>query len=135
MDKKPCGSCGAMALELTTKDLANTYKGETITVAHVRGWHCHECGECEFFDEAEADRFASETAKAMAAIDANMAKEIRAIRKRLGLKRAEAAKIFGGGVNAFSEYERGIRKPSTAMVLLMKLLSHHPELLQEIKAT
>ena len=134
MEKKQCGACGSMAMEQAEKDLTNTYKGKKITVPAVRGWHCAECGECEFMEETEAERFASETSEAMAAIDAGLAKEIRAIRKRLGLKQAEAAKLFGGGINAFSEYERGIRQPSKAMVILMNLLAHHPELLKEIKA-
>jgi len=134
METKQCGACGAVAMLATEKDLTNTYKGKKITVPAVRGWHCPACGECEFMEELEAERFASESAKAMAAIDAGLAKEIRAIRKRLGLKQAEAAKLFGGGINAFSEYERGIRQPSRAMVLLMNLLIHHPELLEEIKA-
>ena len=69
----------------------------------------------------------------MQVIDGKIAAEIRTIRKRLGLKQAEAAAIFGGGVNAFSEYERGLRQPGKATILLLKLLDHHPELLGKIK--
>ena len=39
----------------------------------------------------------------MRSVDALQATELRATRKRLGLKQAEAAAIFGGGINAFSK--------------------------------
>ena len=39
----------------------------------------------------------------MRSVDARQATELRATRKRLGLKQAEAAAIFGGGNNAFSK--------------------------------
>ena len=51
----------------------------------------------------------------------------------ISLKQAEAAAIFGGGINAFSEYERGIRQPAKSTVLLLKLLDRHPELLAEVR--
>lgn len=50
------------------------------------------------------------------------------------IKQSEAAALFGGGVNAFSEYERGIRKPGKSTLLLLKVLGQHPELLGEIRA-
>ena len=36
--------------------------------------------------------------------------------------------MFGGGINAFSEYERGIRQPAKSTVLL----DRNPELLAEV---
>jgi HTH-type transcriptional regulator / antitoxin MqsA len=53
----------------------------------------------------------------------------------LGLKQSVVAASFGGGVNAFSEYERGFRQPSKSTVLLLKLLDCPPELLGEIRTT
>jgi len=55
------------------------------------------------------------------------------VRRKLNLDQREAAEIFGGGVNAFSRYETGKTKPSLALVKLLKLLDHHPDLLAEIK--
>ena len=58
---------------------------------------------------------------------------IRNVRKKLGLKQAEAGKLFGGGVNAFSEYERGITQPHKSTIALLRLLNRHPELLNEVR--
>ncbi|MDR1710150.1 MAG: type II toxin-antitoxin system MqsA family antitoxin, partial [Candidatus Accumulibacter sp.] len=58
---------------------------------------------------------------------------IRATRKKLGLKQADAGHLFGGGVSAFSEYERGKTRPHKSTVLLLRLLDNHPELLREIR--
>ena len=38
------------------------------------------------------------------------------------------------GVNAFSRYENGKTKPPLALVKLLKVLDHHPELLNEVRA-
>jgi HTH-type transcriptional regulator/antitoxin MqsA len=133
METKQCGSCGGKAMARDIRDAVSNYKGETITVRAVDGWFCPDCGEVEFAGEGEGARYSAEVRVAMNAINASQAAKLRATRKRLGLKQAEAAEIFGGGVNAFSEYERGIRQPSKSTVLLLKLLDRHPELLAEIR--
>jgi len=38
------------------------------------------------------------------------------VRKKLDLDQREAAEIFGGGLNAFSRYEKGKTKPPLALV-------------------
>lgn len=43
-----------------------------------------------------------------------------------------AAKIMGGGHNAFSRYERGAATPVPAVMNLLRLLDRHPELLREL---
>ena len=60
------------------------------------------------------------------------AEELKAIRKRLKLTQRQAAELFGGGANAFSDYERGVARPARSTVHLLHLLDHHPELLQEL---
>ncbi len=134
MKTKQCGSCGGRNMAADTKDQSMVYKGETITVISLSGWYCPDCGESEFTSAADAQRFSEEVTEAMKRIDAVQVAEVRAIRKRLGLKQSEAASLFGGGINAFSEYERGIRQPAKSTLLLLKLLDLHPELLPEIRA-
>jgi len=48
------------------------------------------------------------------------------------LSQATAAKLTGGGHNAFSRYERGEATRLPAVVNLFKLLDKHPDLLKEI---
>jgi HTH-type transcriptional regulator/antitoxin MqsA len=52
----------------------------------------------------------------------------------LKLDQKEAAKLFGGGDNAFSRYENGKTKPPLALLKLLALLEKHPELLNEVRA-
>jgi HTH-type transcriptional regulator / antitoxin MqsA len=68
-----------------------------------------------------------------ATVDSELAASVRAMRKKLGLKQADAARLFGGGINAFSEYERGKTRPPRSTVVLLGLLDKHPELLAEIR--
>ena len=56
------------------------------------------------------------------------------MRKKLELGQREAGEIFGGGVNAFSRYENGKTKPPLALIKLLKVLDHHPDLLNEVRA-
>ena len=48
--------------------------------------------------------------------------EIKAMRKSLGLTQIEASKIFGGGPNAFSRYEKGKTIPSKSTCNLLGLI-------------
>jgi len=50
------------------------------------------------------------------------------------LTQHQVAKIFGGGLSSFSEYEHGKTQPSRATVALLRLLCNHPELLPEVLA-
>ena len=59
---------------------------------------------------------------------------IASVRRKLDLDQREAAEIFGGGVNAFSRFETGKTKPPLSLVILLKLLDRHPDLLSEVIA-
>ena len=52
--------------------------------------------------------------------------EVRALRERLGLSQAEAARIFGGGPVAFSKYESDDVAQSEAMDKLLRLADELP---------
>ena len=67
-------------------------------------------------------------------VDAEEIAELARIRKKLGLTQQEAAKLAGGGKNAFSRYERGQAKPVAAVTNLFRLLDRHPDLLRELQA-
>lgn len=55
------------------------------------------------------------------------------VRKKLGLTQKQAGELFGGGVNAFSRYERGCITPPLALVQLFRILDRQPELLDILR--
>ena len=132
MGKRQCGSCGAGGMVRAARDVSRDFRGRMVSIAAVDGWHCPSCGEVELASEAAARRFLADVRKAQQSIVQSDAECVRQWRKRLGLTQKHAADLFGGGVNAFSEYERGKTQASKSTVLLLKLLDKHPELLKEI---
>lgn len=131
-EPRQCGSCGMQGMERATRDVNCEFLGQQLTIPKVDGWHCPACGETEFATKEEASRFFALSQAAQAEAVRTQAQAIRAMRNRLGLTQKQAAELLGGGINAFSEYERAITRPSKAVVLLLKLLDRHPELLPEI---
>ena len=129
---KTCPSCGTPEMVFDVRDIPFDYKGERLIVSHVRGWFCASCNEALFAD-GEASRYSAEIDHFIKTADARQAKELRRVRRKLHLSQKEAARLFGGGVNAFSEYERGVTKPAKSTLLLFKILDTHPELVDEVR--
>ena len=132
MAERFCGECGAAA--------PVRFDGETFTIEHVglmtevmglAGWRCSACGEIEF-DTDSARRYAAAGDELVLRARETKRVEIRRIRRKLGLSQSTAARLTGGGHNAFSRYERGEAVPLPAVVNLFKLLDKHPELLKEL---
>jgi HTH-type transcriptional regulator / antitoxin MqsA len=107
------------------------HAGMTATVEELSGWRCEACGEVEF-DTDSARRYAAAGDELVRRDRERVAEEIRRIRRKLGLSQVAAARLTGGGHNAFSRYERGESAPLPAVVNLFRLLDKHPELLKEI---
>ena len=107
------------------------HAGMTATVEALSGWRCEACGEVEF-DAASAHRYATAGDELVLRERAQQSKEIRRIRRKLGLSQVAAARLTGGGHNAFSRYERGEAAPLPAVIHLFRLLDKHPELLKEL---
>jgi len=117
-----------------TKDVTLTVDDLPTVVPAVQGWHCPVCGEIEFTESASSDRYSADLAALRLTANKQRADSVRNIRKKLGLRQAEAGRLFGGGVSAFSDYERGKTQPHKSTVLLLKLLNKHPALLDEVRA-
>lgn len=130
-----CPNCGGAELVHDTRDLPYIYKGESTSLPDITGDFCPACGEVVMNMEQSrhmhtlATAFIKEVNASIVAPDF-----IVSVRKKLDLNQQEAGQIFGGGVNAFSRYESGKAKPPVALIKLLKLLDHHPDLLEEIKA-
>jgi HTH-type transcriptional regulator/antitoxin MqsA len=127
---KLCVSCGHEHMVHETRDLTFTYKGRQVMVNAVPGWFCPDCGEAYLEDNGRYAEACSSLVKQTVAEEASL---IRKTRKQLGLTQREAGELFGGGVSAFSEYERGKTQPNKSTLLLLKLLQAHPELLEEAR--
>ena len=130
---RECLNCGQGSLRHAVKDVPYEYKGHATVVSKVAGWHCPHCHEVEF-DSGEGKRFGATIKRIAAEIDAHEAAELARIRKKLKLTQLEAARITGGGPNAFSRYERGKARPLPAVTNLFRLLDRHPELLNELES-
>lgn len=129
---RTCLNCGQGEMAHAIRDVLYEYKGRRTAIPSVHGWHCPHCHEVEF-DAGEGVRFAEAIKTIAQEIDKQEAAELARIRKKLKLTQLEAAKITGGGPNAFSRYEHGKAKPLPAVTNLFKLLDRHPELLEELR--
>lgn len=133
MNTRPCPECG-------TPDGMPAFRGETFQIEHqglhdqvhgLSGWRCTVCGT-ETFDGDGSERYAAASDALVRRAREETRSEIRRIRRKLGLSQDQAARLTGGGHNAFSRYERGQAQPLPAVINLFRLLDRHPELLKEL---
>ena len=125
-----CGFKGMIRDENKTETI--NFSGDSITLRGLAGWFCPECSD-GVFDDASSQRYADASDRLVMLARQRCREEVRRIRRKLGLTQKEAAAMFGGGINAFSRYERGEIEPSTAIMQLLHLLDKHPELLNELR--
>jgi len=116
------------------------FAGETFTIKHaglttkvegLSGRRRNSCGEVEF-EPGSARRYAAAGDELVLRNRARQSREIRRIRRKLGLSQVAAARLTGGGHNAFSRYERGEAAPMPAVINLFRLLDKQPELLKDL---
>jgi HTH-type transcriptional regulator/antitoxin MqsA len=108
-----------------------SHAGRGEEIAGLAGWRCSDCGEAEFEPES-ARRYADAGDRLVLQARTQRQRDLRRIRRKLGLTQRQAARLTGGGHNAFSRYERGEAEPMPAVVHLLHLLDRHPELLSEL---
>jgi len=123
-----CPSCAVGILHDGRKTVTQEYKGHPYQ-AQVCGAFCDKCDEAVLaYDAGEETAWLAFRDQ----VDQQVASELESIRKRLKLTQAQAAKLAGGGKNAFSRYERGQAKPVAAVINLFKLLDKYPDLIKEL---
>ena len=132
--KMKCPSCHGAELVTDTRNIPHTYKEVSTEIPAVTGAFCPACDEY-VLNAAESRRVSRAMLDFNKEVNASIVDPayIANVRKKLALDQREAALIFGGGVNAFSRYENGKTKPPLALVKLLKVLDHHPELLDEVR--
>ena len=130
-----CPTCGIGNLVLDTRHMPYTYKGKATTVRDVTGKYCdnRECREV-VMEMGESSRVTQEMLAFNKKLNAKLTPIdlLANVRQRFKLTQQQAAKVFGGGANAFSRYESGKTKPPLALVKLFRILEKHPDLFQEV---
>jgi len=127
-----CGACGKKTMaRFENQRFTVEHDGLRKTVDNLSGWRCKSCDEIEF-DAESGQRYAAAGDALVLEARKRQQKELKRIRQKLDLSQQAAARITGGGHNAFSRYERGEAQPLPAVVNLFRLLDRHPELLGEI---
>ena len=128
---KQCPMCFTGVLRDGVRKQTVNYRGHVYKHS-ARGAFCNHCDDgMAAHDPREEKIWAAFRDR----VDAEDAKHLANVRRKLKLTQKEAAEITGGGPNAFSRYERGTAKPLAAVINLFRLLEKHPELLDELKGT
>ena len=130
-----CPTCETGNLVAAVRDMPYTYKGKKTVLKAVHGQFCDnaKCGEA-VLDMGESIRTSKEMLEFNKKVNAELTpiNLLTQVRERLNLTQQEAARVFGGGANAFSRYESGKTKPPVALVKLFQVLDKHPEIYGEI---
>jgi HTH-type transcriptional regulator/antitoxin MqsA len=130
-----CPTCGTGKLVAAVRDVPYTYKGKRTVIKAVRGAFCNNrrCREV-VMEMGESVRTSKEMLEFNKRVNTALTPIglLTEVRERLNLTQQQAAKVFGGGPNAFSRYESGKTKPPVALVKLFKVLHKHPGLFGEI---
>ena len=111
-----CPVCHQGEMVSGIKDIPYTFRGRKTVLKGIHGLYCVHCEE-SIMNKEESDAFMAQVK----------------VRKKLSLTQKEASEIFGGGVNAFSRYEKGNAQPHPSTIKLLRVLDKHPELLNEIR--
>ena len=132
-----CPTCGIGNLVLDTRDMPYSYKGKSTTIRDVTGRYCDnpECREV-VMELGESIRTTQEMLAFNKKVNAKLSPIdlLANVRQRFKLTQQQAAKVFGGGANAFSRYESGKTKPPLALIKLFKILDKHPDLFEEVSS-
>lgn len=131
-NKHPCMHCETGSMTEDIRDVVVELDGLSRTVPGIRGMFCDTCKEIEFCDGGSAARYAEVMDALIAERKTALALEVRNLRKKLKLTQRQASMIFGGGINAFSRYERGVTEPSRAVMTLLHVMERHPEIRDEL---
>lgn len=124
-----CPICEAGSLVAQAAENEVTYKGQTRSLPLLMSV-CQACGS-----EQTSAQQARDNKRAMLAFRKEVdglltGAELRALRERLNISQAQAARLFGGGPVAFSKYENDDVAQSEAMDRLIRLAADMPAALR-----
>ena len=126
-----CTMCNGKLNKETYKK-SMSYKNKILTI-EMTGDYCKECEE-GFFNDEEQALITNRILLAKRKADNLLTPEnVRRIRKKVKLTQKEAQEIFGGGVNAFSKYERAEVTQPRSTDTLLRLLDNKTLSIEQIK--
>ena len=123
-----CPVCEEGKLRPSSYDETLSFNGEPLHVKGLQRCLCDHCEADPVLSEQIAHNQVLITDAKRASINRLGSVEIKALRESLGLTQKQASEIFGGGLNAFSKYERGEVIQSEAMDKLLRLASMLPSI-------
>lgn len=134
-----CPACESKAIEPQSYERDLEYKGADLHVADLEQCHCTTC-DYAFETHEQHDANIARIKAAFLAYRSSYKTErglltgsdIKQIRIRLNLYQQYAARLFGGGLNAFSKYENEEVVQSVGMDRLLRLVAMHPALLTDL---
>jgi HTH-type transcriptional regulator/antitoxin MqsA len=107
------------------------YKGSELQVS-IAYSVCNDCKR-EFISKPQILQNEAALRNAKKEFDGLLSsEEIARARQELSLTQEQASRVFGGGRNAFSKYERGEVSQSVAMDKLIRICLNHREVFQEL---
>ena len=126
MNKNLCPICetGTLSKQVHTGEIR--YHKQAAQVPDLEYSQCNNCGSDPVLaDQGKRNqiRFSDARRKIDGLLSSS---DIRKARRYLGLTQHAAANVFGGGLNAFSKYERGEVIQSKAMDKLIRLSCRYP---------
>lgn len=114
-----CPLCGSHLIhEARPREII--YRNHKVSISQMAEY-CDGCGEA-FLSHADSKSTEKVIADFKRTVDHLLTSdEIKEIRRKHKITQKQAANIFGGGINAFSKYERGeaIQNKSTDLILRM----------------
>jgi HTH-type transcriptional regulator/antitoxin MqsA len=132
LNTSDCPICGASNLTVDQHDAEFKHNGVALLVQGLERSVCSSCGARPVMTE-QIKRNQVRIADAKRIHDGLLTgREIYSIRSLLDLSQADAARVFGGGGNAFSKYERGEVIQSVPMDRLLRLIIDFPALIHQI---
>ncbi len=132
MSKKKCPICSDGTLIINPKDPSNSDKEKPVKIKQLNV-NCTTCGD-DILKLIQSNSNKKISRDFYAEINGLLtSEEVRKIRKQLNLTQKDAAKLCGGGPNAFSRYERGKATLLRSTSNLLRLLSRHPEEVEYLK--
>lgn len=127
-----CPLCGVGKLVEHHHERQSELDGHKFVISGLLHSVCDGCGErVTTPDESRHNKRVISDARVQAVAERDRLQrltpaDILRIRKKLGLTQAQAARVFGGGTNAFSKYENSEVVPSDGMERLLRLADSVP---------